>query len=146
MVSYKDTPFSDLLSDEGMAPFPWVHGRFQKPETSKNFRPFSDARDHDMHGSPNRETGAPEPETPHPVPTPRPRGQSPVPSESRQPVERLFVRMSLAPAAVHNPGLSVLLSFGGWDHYSFHRNSSTSLGVAHRHSALKGQRFELRTR
>jgi hypothetical protein len=43
MVSYIDTPFSDLFSDGEMASFPWVQDRFRKPETSKNFPPFSDA-------------------------------------------------------------------------------------------------------
>jgi hypothetical protein len=43
MVSYIDTPFFDFFSDEEMAPFPWVHGHFRKPETPENFRPLSDA-------------------------------------------------------------------------------------------------------
>jgi len=43
MVSYIDTPFSDLFSDEEMASFPWVHSRFRKSETWENFRSFSDA-------------------------------------------------------------------------------------------------------
>jgi hypothetical protein len=53
MVSYIDTPFSDLFSDEEMASFAWVHGRFQKSETSENFPPFSDARDSSL-GTPER--------------------------------------------------------------------------------------------
>src|SRR5262249_55688046 len=53
----------------------------------------------------DRKAGASEPETSITQSRrPAPGEQSPVLSESRHPGERLFVRMSLAPAAVPNPG------------------------------------------
>src|SRR5262249_52177128 len=55
-------------------------------------------------------------------------GQSPVLSESRHTGRTaLCPRMSLAPAAVPNPGSTFLLSFGGWDHYSLWLDMSTWL-------------------
>ena len=62
-----------------------------------------------MIGKPDRRNREPH----RPVPTPGPEDNHPFLSESRQPVERLFVRMSLAPGAVPTPGSSILLSFGG---------------------------------
>jgi hypothetical protein len=51
--------------------------------------------------------------------------------KSRQPVERLFVQMSLAPAAVPQPRLILFPSLGGWDHYSASTDMSTSAGPSH---------------
>src|SRR5262249_49593472 len=68
---------------------------------------------------------------PHnPVPTPGPRDNHPFFLNPATPGERLFVRMSLAPAAAPTQS-SCPPEFWWWNHYSLPIHMSTFLGVAY---------------
>jgi hypothetical protein len=55
----------------------------------------------------------------------RPRGQSPVPSESRYAGRTaLCPAMSFSTGSGPNPSPSVLMNFGGWNHYSLYIHMS----------------------